>query len=103
MTCVDIGDAAHFVTLDQPAPFAAALKAFVEAKWDLCGNNAPAEQLKRIGTDSRGGNIAGTASQDANRTAQASNPLTVSLYLGQLICSTRCARVGPGSNRSEKY
>ncbi|WEJ97985.1 MAG: alpha/beta hydrolase [Candidatus Sphingomonas phytovorans] len=32
MTYVDIGDAAHFVMLDQPAAFAAALKAFVEAK-----------------------------------------------------------------------
>lgn len=32
MTYVDIGDAAHFVMLDQPAAFAAALKTFADAK-----------------------------------------------------------------------
>jgi pimeloyl-ACP methyl ester carboxylesterase len=32
MTYVDVGDAAHFVMLDQPAAFAAALKAFADAK-----------------------------------------------------------------------
>ncbi len=32
MTYVDVGDAAHFVMLDQPAAFAAALKTFAEAK-----------------------------------------------------------------------
>ena len=32
MTYVDIGDAAHFVMLDQPEAFAAALKAFADGK-----------------------------------------------------------------------
>ncbi len=32
MTYVDVGDSAHFVMLDQPAAFAAALKVFADAK-----------------------------------------------------------------------